>query len=103
MSEELKGGAPPANEPSDDEASAPESEAVRALLKRSLGAATAESERPPDLLRGVQKRIRQRSKGKFYSDGWSTTQTRVNYALIAALMLLLVAVAYFALGPTDFH
>jgi hypothetical protein len=101
MSDEPKDGAAPAHdasgEPADD---GPESSAVRALLKRSL-AGPSEREAPPDLLRGVQKRIRKRSKGKFYADGWSTTQARVNYALIALVMLLLVAVAYFALGPTD--
>ena len=74
-------------------------DAVRALLKRSLGEVAPPEAPPPNLLRGVQQRIRSRSKGKFYSDGWSTTQSRVNYALVAALMLLVVAIAYVVLGP----
>jgi hypothetical protein len=73
-------------------------EAIRSLLKRT---AQKESEDapPPQILRGVQRKIRARSKGKFFSDGWSTSQSRVNYALVAVAMLVVIAVAYFALGP----
>jgi hypothetical protein len=79
---------------------AKEDAAVSALLKRTLGAgAAAKGEPSPDLLRGVQKKIRVRSKGKFYGDGWSTTQAKVNYALIALVMLVLVGTIYFVLGP----
>jgi hypothetical protein len=53
----------------------------------------------PNLLPGVQKRIRRRSRGKFFGDGWSTSQARVSYVLVALITLLLVAMAYFALGP----
>jgi len=73
-------------------------DAMRALLKRSLAEGGAHPDRP--VLREVQRKIRQRSKGKFYGDGWSTASARVNYALIAGVMLLIVAIAYFALGPT---
>ncbi len=75
-----------------------EDDAMRALLKRSLEVKPDKEPQKP-LLAEVQRKIRQRSKGKFYNDGWSTTGTRVNYALIAVLMLLVVALAYFALGP----
>ncbi|HEY1958802.1 MAG TPA: hypothetical protein VGH28_24475 [Polyangiaceae bacterium] len=68
---------------------------IRALLKRSLGAEA----KPKPVLREVQRKIRQRSKGKFFSDGWSTSQARVSYALVAVMMLLVVAIAYFAMGP----
>lgn len=80
------------------EADAPEDEAMRALVKRALSS-EAPVEPQSDLLAGVQKRLRRRSKGKFYADGWSTTQSKVSYVLVAAVMLLLVVVAYFALGP----
>jgi hypothetical protein len=70
--------------------------AMRALLKRSL---SRDTENAPDLLAGVQRRIRVRSRGKFFADGWSTTQARVNYALVAVLTLLFVVLAYFVLGP----
>lgn len=75
-----------------------EDDAMRALLKRSLEVKPDERTEKP-LLAEVQRKIRQRSKGKFYNDGWSTTGTRVNYALVAVVMLLVVALAYFALGP----
>lgn len=78
-----------------------DSGAMSALLKRSLAAPSTEPEPPTsDLLRGVQKKLRQRSKGKFYADGWSTTQSRVSYALVAVIMLVLIGVVYFVLGPT---
>ena len=74
--------------------------AMRDLLKRSLGAPATAPEKP--VLREVQRKIRQRSKGKFFSDGWSTAGSKVNYALVAVVMLLIVAIAYFALGPMGF-
>jgi hypothetical protein len=90
--------------PPEDDADA---EAIRALLKRSIdvGASVpstrdvSEASKDSAILRGVQKKLRARSKGKFYGDGWSTTQSRINYALVAVAMLLVIAVAYFALGP----
>jgi len=81
------------DEPPEDDAGA---RAMRALLKRSL---SRDTESAPDLLAGVQRRIRVRSRGKFFADGWSTTQARVNYALVAVLTLLFVVLAYFVLGP----
>ena len=78
-----------------------DSAAIRALLKRSMDVGASASSNP-DLLRGVQKKLRQRSMGKFYADGWSTSPSRINYGLIAVAMLIVIAVAYFALGPTGF-
>jgi hypothetical protein len=74
--------------------------AVRDLLKRALSN-EAMGQGSPDLLKGVQRRIRHRSRGKFFADGWSTGQARVGYVLVALVTLLLVALAYFALGPMD--
>lgn len=97
--------------PVDDRSSVPELEvpALSALLKRSLevpeasaaaGAATPDDdEKDRLLLASVQKKLRQRSKGKFYADGWSTSQSRVNYALVAAVMLVVIVAVYLALGP----
>ena len=76
-------------------------EAMRALLKRAVVDAPIAGE-SPSLLPGVQRRIRQRSKGKFFSDGWSTSQTRLSYVVVALVMLMVIAVAYLALGPTGF-
>jgi hypothetical protein len=78
----------------------PESEAVRELVKRALEKDTLASN-PPDILRGVQRRIRMRSRGKFFADGWSTGHARPTYLLIALITLLLIGLAYYALLPMD--
>jgi len=70
---------------------------MAALLKRSL--AGTSDDKQPSILVGVQRRIRKRSRGKFFADGWSTTDARVSHALIALAMLLVLVIAYFALGP----
>jgi hypothetical protein len=88
-------------EPSEDESvDEPDDEKVRSLLKRTLATEVVAKD-TPDLLQGVQRRIRRRSRGKFFADGWSTGQAKVGYVLVALVTLVLVAVAYFALGPMD--
>ena len=79
-----------------DEPGDAEGNAMRALLKRTLA---RDGENAPDLLAGVQRRIRARSRGKFFNDGWSTTQARASYALIGVLTVLLAVLAYYMLGP----
>ncbi|MGH7281099.1 MAG: hypothetical protein ACRELY_06215 [Polyangiaceae bacterium] len=75
-----------------------DSGAMRALLQRAMK--KEEAEKPaPNLLPAVQRKIRKRSKGKFFADGWSTQNARVSYVLIAMLMLGVVILAYFAMGP----
>jgi hypothetical protein len=91
------------------EVEAVEVPALSALLKRSLAVpepeptaadpAKDDSERDRALLVAVQKKLRQRSKGKFYADGWSTTHSRVNYALVAGVMLVVIVAVYLAMGP----
>lgn len=77
-----------------------EDPALRALLKRSLAQPVEESaEKDKLLLASVQRKLRHRSKGKFYADGWSTSQSRVNYALVAVIMLVVIAAVYLAMGP----
>jgi len=106
------GASPADQELSEAELAALEAEApaVSALLKRSLatpdaappkaeGEASATADADRELLRGVQRKLRQRSKGKFYADGWSTSQSRMNYALIAGVMLVVIVAVYLALGP----
>jgi hypothetical protein len=91
--------------PSDGPPSAPVSDPdadssadmLRALLRK------APPPPPPraDMLSGVQERLRVRSRGKFYADGWSTRdeEPRSTY-LVTALFMLVVAVAlYLALSP----
>lgn len=99
-----------ANEDLDEAALEVEVPALSALLKRSLSqpepaplpdaaAAKEPSEQDRALLLAVQKKLRQRSKGKFYADGWSTSQSRVNYALVAGVMLVVIVAVYLAMGP----
>ena len=73
-------------------------EAIRSLLKKSF--VEPQNVKVPDLVTGVQRKLRKRSRGKFYADGWSTTSSKANYALVAVAMLLIVALAYLVLGPT---
>lgn len=76
---------------------APDSRAMRSLLQRSLPDA------PPiergAILHDVQRTIRKRSRGKFYGDGWSTSQSRTGYALAALAIMMLIALAWFAMAP----
>jgi hypothetical protein len=95
-----KAGDPPSLEPGGLEDDGPETAAVRELVKRALSK-DALAPGAPDLLRGVQRRIRKRSRGKFFADGWSTMQTRLGYLLVALVTLLLVAIVYYFLAPMD--
>jgi hypothetical protein len=54
----------------------------------------------PKLLTGVQRRLRVRSKGKFYGDGWSTSESpRSTYLVTSLVMLALVALVFLILIP----
>ena len=54
----------------------------------------------PNLLKGVQRKLRVRSRGKFYGDGWSTAESpKTTYLITAIIMLVLIAVLFFALVP----
>ncbi len=74
--------------------------ALSALLKRSLAEPEGDdAEKNRILLASVQRKLRHRSKGKFYADGWSTSQSRVNYALVATTMLVIIVLVYLVMGP----
>lgn len=55
----------------------------------------------PDVLSGVQKKLRERSGGKFYADVWSTSKQppTLTFFVTSALMLVVVLVAYAILAP----
>jgi hypothetical protein len=54
----------------------------------------------PDLVRGVQRRIRTRSRGKFYGDGWSIARSpRSTYLVTSIVMLALIVFVFFVLIP----
>ena len=82
-------------EPPTDDA---EDERLRALLK---GALTGEEPPNSDVLAGVQKKLRQRSRGKFYGDAWSTDRNPPigMFLVTSALMLVVILFVWALLGP----
>lgn len=54
-----------------------------------------------DVLRGVQGRLRERSGGKFYADGWSTTRHPPfsTFFITSLMMLAVLAIIYAILVP----
>jgi hypothetical protein len=71
-------------------------ERVRSILRR------AKIRRPQeiDLLPGVQRRIRERSRGRFYGDGWSRRGSPTStYVVTSLLMLVILTLVYFVLVP----
>lgn len=54
-----------------------------------------------DLLAGVQQKLRVRSGGKFYEEGWSTARHGpiATYFITSLIMLAILALAYFVLQP----
>lgn len=92
--EPLDGGTP-------DDSEAPDREHATELRDLLRGVMLGQEPEIPDVLRGVQRKIRRRSGGKFFSDGWSTareppTQT---YLVTSALMLAVVIAIWIVLYP----
>jgi len=88
-------------DPSDDEphsvgASEPE-DSLRSMLRGAL----REDVPAPSVLAGVQKKIRERSRGKFYADGWSTAKHPPlnTYLVTSLLMLAVLGISYALLSP----
>jgi hypothetical protein len=71
---------------------------MRDLLRSAL--APPPGSVAPKLLQGVQRKLRTRSRGKFYGDGWSTADSpRSTYLITAVLMLAILALVYAVLIP----
>ncbi len=81
-------------EPAAGRDSHPNAFSLRAALDRDLGGM-------PDVLGGVQQKLRERSGGRFYADGWSTTRHAPTsmYLLTALFMLAVCAATYAILRP----
>ena len=79
---------------------AEENEELNADLRSALKGAPDE-EAPPDVLAGFQRKLRERSAGKFYADGWSTSRhPPINtYLITSLLMLAVMGVIYALLAP----
>ena len=74
---------------------------VRDLLREALREPKRRASK--NIAAGVQQRIRQRSGGRFFADGWSTTrEPRALYLVTSLLMLLVVVLAWFLLTPLGF-
>lgn len=73
---------------------------VRDLLRAALAPPPPTRTTDAVLLKGVQKRIRVRSQGKFYADGWSTSRSpRSTYLVTSIFMLVLIAFVFLVLIP----
>lgn len=84
---------------SDDKSDAPLDEVeMRDILRRALRPPPGSV--APELLGGVQKKLRTRSRGKFYGDGWSTARSpRSTYLVTSILMLVLIGFVFLILLP----
>jgi hypothetical protein len=73
---------------------------VRDLLRAALEPPPPKPKQETVMLKGVQRRLRVRSKGKFYADGWSTSRSpRSTYLVTSVFMLLLIAFVFLVLIP----
>lgn len=72
-------------------------ESLRSMLRGAL----REEGPAPDVLTGVQKKIRERSGGKFYADGWSTAKHPPlnTYLVTSLLMIAILVISYALLSP----
>ncbi len=81
----------------------PETEATEGedddRLRSLVRGAMPDEGKAPDVLTGFQKKVRERSGGKFYADGWSTSRNppEFTYLVTGALMLVGLVVIYFYL------
>lgn len=90
--------APPSSEEDARDANGLDDVDLRDLLRGALR--PPKGSVAPRLLPGVQRKLRARSRGKFYGDGWSTAQTpRLTYLVTSLIMLALVAVVFLVLVP----
>jgi hypothetical protein len=96
-------GVEPREDEAVDELDEAEADKLRELLKGAL--VESEEEPPPDrlFLKGVQRRLRERSGGKFYADGWSTAKHPPigTYFITSFIMLLVIFAVYAALASLN--
>ena len=70
---------------------------VKDLLRAAMEAPVSSGRRIAD---GVHRKIYEASGGRFFADGWSTTQApRATYIVTSVLMLLVIALAWLLLSP----
>ncbi len=90
---------PPDSLPPESQRSSMDDQELKLLMRRALGEADEHSS--VDVLSGVQQRLRERSEGKFYGDGWSTSRHPpfATYFITSLMMLAIVAIIYAILTP----
>ncbi|MEQ9319398.1 MAG: hypothetical protein RIF41_09565 [Polyangiaceae bacterium] len=103
MSDEEKRPSPvpsddaPEEEPQSDAGLALDDVDVRDLLRTAL------STPPPKgdaITEGVQRRIRERTQGRYYADGWSiSTAPKATFLITSILMLVVLLLAWLLLTP----
>jgi|SRR5690606_21517392 len=73
---------------------------LRDLMKQAFAEET-DDESSVDVLQGFQRKLRDRSGGKFYRDGWSTSRHPpfATYFITSLMMLAVIAVIYAILTP----
>ena len=89
-------------EADDNPKSEPSGESLDENVKHLLRSALSDRQPPPaDVLGGVQRKLRQRSRGKFYADRWSTEKQPpvLTYLITSLFMLAIVFVIYAVLAP----
>jgi hypothetical protein len=69
-----------------------DSDPMANLLRRALADAPLPRR---DFLPGVQKKIRVRTRGRFFRDRWSTSRNPVSLILMATLLLVILCAALF--------
>jgi hypothetical protein len=99
---EPRSAAPPSDEPlpeiDEEMAGVLDELDMRDLLRSAL--APPPGAVAPSILPGVQRKLRRRSRGKFYGDGWSTAKApRSTYLVTSIVMLLLIAFVFLVLIP----
>ncbi|MBX3125403.1 MAG: hypothetical protein KF718_01735 [Polyangiaceae bacterium] len=89
----------PSEEEFDGDVDAADEESVRDLLRGALKESDLELPRR-DVLRGVQDKIRARSGGKFYDEGWSTAKhpPTMTYLWTSVIMIVIALGAYAVLA-----
>jgi len=89
-----------AEDASDDDLDEMDEVDVRDLLRRALDPPRAAKR--PDILRGVQRRIRVESRGKFFADGWSTAiAPRATFLVTSLVMVLVTLLVWLLLSPSS--
>jgi hypothetical protein len=87
------------SEASDDLGSRPS--AADDVFRSMLRGAMRDEGPAPDVLKGFQDKVRERSGGKFYADGWSTARHAPTntYLITSLLMLVALGLIYALLRP----